>query len=52
VGTLYVGVAVGDLVHHKYFRLFSDREQMRQFSVICALDELRKTLLARPPADG
>ncbi len=52
VGTLYVGVAIGDDVHHKYFRLFSDREQMRQFSVICALDELRKTLLAGPPADG
>lgn len=50
VGTLYVGVAIGDDVHHKYFRLFTDREQMRQFSVICALDELRKTLLALAPA--
>ena len=52
VGALYVGVAIADDVHHKYFRLFSDREQMRQFSVICALDELRKTLLALPPASG
>jgi nicotinamide-nucleotide amidase len=46
VGTLHVGLAFGDEVATSVFRLPGQREQMRQFSVINALDVLRRHLLA------
>ncbi len=48
VGTLFVGLALGETVEHRHVRLPGDREQMRQFSVITALDLLRQRLLAMP----
>lgn len=47
VGTLFVGLAIGDDVTVRQFRLPGQRDQMRQMSVITALDLLRRTLLAR-----
>ena len=47
VGTLFVGLAMGDDdVVSKALRLPGQREQMRQMSVINALDVLRRRLLA------
>ncbi len=46
VGTLCVGVAIGDEVHARTLRMPGQREQMRQMSVISALDLLRRALLA------
>ncbi len=46
VGTLCVGIAIRDEVHTRTLRLPGQREQMRQMSVITALDLLRRTLLA------
>jgi nicotinamide-nucleotide amidase len=46
VGTLCVGMAVGDEVSARTFRLPGTRDQMRQMSVITALDLLRRRLLA------
>lgn len=46
VGTLCVGIAIGDDVHTRTLRMLGQREQMRQMSVISALDLLRRTLLA------
>jgi len=46
VGTLCVGIAIGADVHARTLRLPGQREQMRQMSVISALDLLRRTLLA------
>lgn len=46
VGTLCVGIAIGIDVHARTLRLPGQREQMRQMSVISALDLLRKALLA------
>ena len=48
VGTLCVGIAVGADVHARTLRMLGQREQMRQMSVISALDLLRRTLLALP----
>ncbi len=48
VGTLCVGLAIGDEVHTRTTRLPGQRDQMRQMSVITALDVLRRALLARP----
>ena len=45
VGTLCVGIAIGADVHTRTFRLPGVRDQMRQMSVITALDWLRRTLL-------
>jgi nicotinamide-nucleotide amidase len=45
VGTLCVGVADGNSVVTHTFRLPGQREQMRQMSVITALDFLRRHLL-------
>jgi nicotinamide-nucleotide amidase len=45
VGTLCVGIAIGPDVRTRTFRLPGQREQMRQMSVITALDWLRRTLL-------
>lgn len=47
VGTLFVGVAIADEVFTRQLRLPGQREQMRQMSVISALDVLRRELLAR-----
>ncbi len=46
VGTLCVGVAIGEHVHARTLRMPGQREQMRQMSVISALDLLRRALLA------
>ena len=46
VGTLCVGIAIGAEVHTRTLRMLGQREQMRQMSVISALDLLRRTLLA------
>ena len=46
VGTLCVGIAIGENVLARTLRLPSQREQMRQMSVISALDLLRRALLA------
>ena len=46
VGTLCVGVAIGEEVHARTLRMPGQREQMRQMSVISALDLLRRALLA------
>ena len=46
VGTLCVGVAIGDDVHTRTLRMPGQRDQMRQMSVISALDLLRRTILA------
>jgi nicotinamide-nucleotide amidase len=45
VGTLCVGIAIGADVHTRTLRLPGQREQMRQMSVISALDLLRRRLL-------
>ena len=47
VGTLCVGIAVGDEVSSHTLRLPGLRDQMRQMSVISALDLLRRALRAR-----
>lgn len=46
VGTLCVGIAIGDAVHTRTLRMPGQRDQMRQMSVISALDLLRRTVLA------
>jgi nicotinamide-nucleotide amidase len=46
VGTLCVGIAIGDHEYTSVVRLPGQREQMRQMSVITALDFLRRTLSA------
>lgn len=48
VGTLCVGIALPDGTTTRMLRLPGQREQMRQMSVISALDLLRRELLARP----
>jgi nicotinamide-nucleotide amidase len=45
VGTLCIGVAVGDVVRTTTARLPGQREQMRQMSVITALNFLRRTFI-------
>ena len=47
VGTLCIGVAIGDKVHTRTTRLPGQRDQMRQMSVITALDHLRHLLGAQ-----
>jgi len=47
VGTLCVGLAIGDEVLTRTTRLPGQRDQMRQMSVITSLDVLRRALLAR-----
>jgi nicotinamide-nucleotide amidase len=46
-GTLWVGLAIGSDVTAHHLRLPGTREQMRQFSVISALDLLRRRLTAQ-----
>jgi nicotinamide-nucleotide amidase len=44
VGTVYLGVAIGDRVEAQYVRLPGDRERIRQFSCISLLNLLRQIL--------
>jgi len=46
VGTLCVGIAIGAEVHTRTLRMPGARDQMRQMSVITAMDLLRRALLA------
>jgi 4-hydroxy-2-oxovalerate aldolase len=50
VGTVFIGLALGDQVTSEHARLPGDRNRVRQYSVISALNFLRRTLLALPPA--
>jgi nicotinamide-nucleotide amidase len=45
VGTLFIGLAIGDEVTMQHVRLPGTREQVRQFAVITALNALRLTLM-------
>ncbi len=47
VGTLHVGLALGESIETASLRLPGQREQMRQLSVISSLDLLRRRLLAQ-----
>ncbi len=47
VGSLCIGVAIGDEVHTTTARLPGQREQMRQMSVITSLDYLRRILASK-----
>ena len=47
VGTLCIGVSIGDEVHTTTARLPGQREQMRQMSVITSLDYLRHILASK-----
>jgi nicotinamide-nucleotide amidase len=44
VGTVWLGVAIGDRVEAQYVRLPGDRERIRQFSCISILNLLRQIL--------
>ena len=46
VGTVFLGVAEGDHAQSIMLRLPGDRERIRQFATISALDLLRRSLLA------
>ena len=48
LGTVFVGVAIGDRVVAERFMLPGDRERIRQFATINALDMLRKALMRLP----
>jgi nicotinamide-nucleotide amidase len=48
VGTVWVGLAVDGVSEARLFRLFGDREQIRQIATISALDFLRQRLLELP----
>jgi nicotinamide-nucleotide amidase len=43
-GTVFVGIAVGERVHHVALHLPGDRPRVRAFSAISALDALRRAL--------
>ena len=43
-GTVFVGLAVGDVVEHTELHLPGDRPRVRAYSAISALDVLRRTL--------
>jgi nicotinamide-nucleotide amidase len=45
VGTVFVGLSIGDEVTAERFSLPGDRERIRQFATINALDLLRKALM-------
>jgi nicotinamide-nucleotide amidase len=47
-GTLHIGLAIGETAEHHSLRVPGQREQMRQFSVITALDLLRRRILVEP----
>ncbi len=47
VGTVFVGLAIGDKVEGVHLRLAGDRTTIRQMAAISALDQLRVRLLDR-----
>jgi PncC family amidohydrolase len=47
VGTLYVGIVGPDFDEVRHMRLPGQRDQIRQFAVITALDHLRAVLTSR-----
>jgi nicotinamide-nucleotide amidase len=47
VGTVFVGIALDDVVESVQLRLPGDRRRIRDFTAISALDVLRRRLLAR-----
>jgi nicotinamide-nucleotide amidase len=49
VGTVFLGVALGENVEVRKVRLPGDRERVRQFSVISVLNMLRLMLEDKPP---
>jgi nicotinamide mononucleotide (NMN) deamidase PncC len=44
VGTVFVGLAIGDTVQNVALRLPGDRPRIRSYSAISALDALRRAL--------
>lgn len=46
VGTVHIGIALGDVAEPVTIRLPGTRDQVRQYAVISALDALRRRLLA------
>ena len=48
VGTVWIGLAIGDDVDAIRLRLPGDRDRVRQMAVISAVDRLRRRLLAAP----
>jgi nicotinamide-nucleotide amidase len=46
VGTVHIGIAIGDVAEPVTVRLPGTRDQVRQYAVISALDALRRRLLA------
>jgi nicotinamide-nucleotide amidase len=46
VGTVHIGIALGDVAEPVTVRLPGTRDQVRQYAVISALDALRRRLLA------
>jgi nicotinamide-nucleotide amidase len=48
VGTVFIGLAIGDDVESTQLRLPGDRRRIREFTVISALNLLRQRLLERP----
>ena len=44
VGTVYVGLAIGDQLSHVQLRLPGDRPRVRAYAAISALDALRRAL--------
>jgi nicotinamide-nucleotide amidase len=47
VGTVFIGIALDDVVESVELRLPGDRRRVRDFSAISALNLLRQRLLAR-----
>jgi nicotinamide mononucleotide (NMN) deamidase PncC len=45
VGTVFIGLAIGDEVTTQQVRLPGTRDQVRQFAVITALNALRLTMM-------
>lgn len=45
VGTVYIGIALGEDIDARHLRLPGDRERIRQYSVISLLDLLRRKLI-------
>jgi nicotinamide-nucleotide amidase len=52
VGTVFLGLALGDHVEAREVRLPGDRNRIRQYAVISLLNFLRLSLLAPPPASA